>query len=482
MASPKSPRYAAYSYRSDPRHRQLEVDSVACKRQWHTERRCAATPLKVNDAEPSVDATVVLARYEEDCSWILSYPRCRFVVYNKGSPLPPEVLAHGRLEVVEKPNRGREGSSYIDYVREHYDDLPEVVVFSQVDPVDKVPDFYGFLDDVLDGSAPVDGYVGVGTMKFVPKWMANHPAHGVVQMYHALFAAGWDYDLFFPHGATMAVSRGAVLARSPTFWTVAHYLVDHDHGGVAARHAGHPENADATWGFEKCWPVVFDGGRTPSNPLEPLAPPPGPPADYDEPTALREARARAARLDAENAALKKALDDLSKRERRKHRQASLETMVVRPTAAAYASPPPPTPPPPPPRREALAARVHQDDMTAGSGNALQACVCSLVGAALEAAPNFVKEPSYEAAIGAFLAPRNLRAEKIKLPSDGLARFAGRLAILRGKSPRGDFGHVVVARCSGGNGADWAPVFDPHPDSTFLSRDEPYGWAMFFEAC
>ena len=41
-------------------------------------------------ARRRVDATVVLARYEEDCSRILLYPRCRFVVYNKGSPLPPE--------------------------------------------------------------------------------------------------------------------------------------------------------------------------------------------------------------------------------------------------------------------------------------------------------------------------------------------------------------------------------------------------------
>ena len=323
-APPRRTSYEAYAYRSDPRHRQYEVDSVACKRQWHTERACTPSPLRLNDAAPAVDVTVVLARYEEDVSWILSYPKVRFAIYNKGPELPAAVLAHGRLEVVAKPNRGREGASYIDYVRDHYDALPAVVVFSQAAPTDKVPDFYAFLDDVLDGSLRVDGYVPAGTLKFVPRWMAGHPAHGLVQMYHTLFAADWTYDLFFPHGATMACSGEAVRARSATFWQVAHHLVDHDHGGVAAHHAGHPENADATWGFEKCWPVVFDGGRTPANPLEPAGAP-----RHDPAGALCEATARADRLQAENAALKRAVYELTKRERQR-RRASLETAVVRP--------------------------------------------------------------------------------------------------------------------------------------------------------
>ena len=212
----------------------------------HTERACTPSPLRLNDAAPAVDVTVVLARYEEDVSWILSYPKVRFAIYNKGPELPAAVLAHGRLEVVAKPNRGREGVSYIDYVRDHYDALPAVVVFSQAAPTDKVPDFYAFLDDVLDGSLRVDGYVPAGTLKFVPRWMAGHPAHGLVQMYHTLFAADWKYDLFFPHGATMACSGEAVRARSATFWQVAHHLVDHDHGGVAA-HPGTSARARARW-------------------------------------------------------------------------------------------------------------------------------------------------------------------------------------------------------------------------------------------
>ena len=70
-----------------------------------------------------------------------------------------------------------------------------------------------------------------------------------------------------------------------------------------------------------------------------------------------------------------------------------------------------------------------------------------------------------------------------------------LCLLRGRSPRGNHGHVVLARLLGlgesgeqQRGAEgvqrcrWEMVHDPHPDSTFLApqSEEAYGWAMFFD--
>ena len=137
----------------------------------------------------------------------------------------------------------------------------------------------------------------------------------------------------------MAVSRSAITARSRTFWDVAHYLVDHDHGGPAARGAGCPNNADATWGFEKCWPIVFDSGRTPSNPLEdaPIAAA----ANDDDDDRLKDALARAARLQVETDRLKKTLYDAQLKAKRADvakSQAALENMVIRPPGYANAAP------------------------------------------------------------------------------------------------------------------------------------------------
>ena len=56
-----------------------------------------------------------------------------------------------------------------------------------------------------------------------------------------------------------------------------------------------------------------------------------------------------------------------------------------------------------------------------------------------------------------------------------------MCILRGKSPRGDHGHVVIAtiqRFMSEVSFDF--VWDPHPEATFLDRSEPFGWFMILE--
>ena len=69
-------------------------------------------------------------------------------------------------------------------------------------------------------------------------------------------------------------------------------------------------------------------------------------------------------------------------------------------------------------------------------------------------------------------------------------YDGRMCILRGKSPRGDFGHVVVARFVGScdtslhkmmltDAGAFRLVHDPHPSSEFLDEGEACAWAMFF---
>ena len=56
-------------------------------------------------------------------------------------------------------------------------------------------------------------------------------------------------------------------------------------------------------------------------------------------------------------------------------------------------------------------------------------------------------------------------------------FVDKICILRGKSPRGNFGHVVVARYK--KGGEFEMIHDPHPQNTFLDMSESFGWCMFF---
>ena len=147
------------------------------------------------------------------------------------------------------------------------------------------------------------------------------------------------------------------------------------------------------------------------------------------------------------------------------------------------------------------ATVHQTDFTAGSGNALQACVASLFALPLDTVPNFIElAEGYAEGIKAFVAgsfaPRKVAVGGTP-DGSGTAPAAGgdsahgslplpasdaaRLCLLRGTSPRGSFGHVVVARVTQCAPPVFEYVCDPHPDGTFLSESLPQNsWAMFFD--
>lgn len=66
----------------------------------------------------------------------------------------------------------------------------------------------------------------------------------------------------------------------------------------------------------------------------------------------------------------------------------------------------------------------------------------------------------------------------KEPSHFPSRFDNKTCILRGKSPRGSHGHVVVARHL--TNGKFEMLSDPHPDQTFLDKTEAPKWCLFFE--
>ena len=152
--------------------------------------------------------------------------------------------------------------------------------------------------------------------------------------------------------------------------------------------------------------------------------------------------------------------------------------------------------------------VFQDDISPAKGNALQAAVASILGMPLSEVPNFIAmEEGYEAAIARFyhqghrggadgrvcakltlegsrgsngeertsyeasgimyLRPDQSKPDEASnFPCTVPDEYNGKLCILRGKSPRGEFGHVVVARHVSGGKFDM--VHDPHPDGTSCS--------------
>lgn len=117
--------------------------------------------------------------------------------------------------------------------------------------------------------------------------------------------------------------------------------------------------------------------------------------------------------------------------------------------------------------------VSVDDMEAlpgdQRGNCLQACVASLLELPLDDVPHFVSYPMEEwwFVVERFFADRGLGICWQPLnPEHGGWAPLGVDVMVTGKSPRGEFNHVVLYR-------DWQLSHDPHPSGDGLDG-EPRG--------
>lgn len=67
---------------------------------------------------------LVVARFNEDMSWTLEYDESIRKIYNKGKD-------NLNIPSIKLPNIGREGHTYLEYIINNYNKLPDFVIFSQ---------------------------------------------------------------------------------------------------------------------------------------------------------------------------------------------------------------------------------------------------------------------------------------------------------------------------------------------------------------
>ena len=91
-----------------------------------------------------VDIKLVIARYNEKIDWIKSP---NHVIYNKGNQLndPTKI-------VIEMPNVGREGHTYLTHIVKNYNNLSDYTVFLQGDPFPHSGNLSLNLSKIITGS------------------------------------------------------------------------------------------------------------------------------------------------------------------------------------------------------------------------------------------------------------------------------------------------------------------------------------------
>ncbi len=90
---------------------------------------------------------IVIARYNEDVSWLKEFntETFNFKIYNKGEQ-------NIEFESIPLENFGRDAHTFITYIVENYNNLPEFVIFLQGNPIDHCGDVIQIIKNHNDES------------------------------------------------------------------------------------------------------------------------------------------------------------------------------------------------------------------------------------------------------------------------------------------------------------------------------------------
>ena len=159
--------------------------------------RCFDTRIAHAETSRSIAAShaMVVARYAEDVSWVGDAVRdsawlSSALIVNKGETAVDASGFPDGVRVTAAPNVGREGGTYLRYIVDNYDSLPDHLWFVQGDPFEHSPDFLRLLD--ADRVALYDPEFQPLTMRYNDKipptdtaWDTRHNLKGarVIQYY-----------------------------------------------------------------------------------------------------------------------------------------------------------------------------------------------------------------------------------------------------------------------------------------------------------
>jgi hypothetical protein len=186
------------------------------------------------------DPELVIARYNEDISWI-DRLSCKRTIYNKGASC-------GR-ECYTLPNIGRESHTYLHHIINNYDNLSDLTIFTQGDPFPHCRDFISKVQLIIEGGLDkpfrtlCDWLLQIQELK-CEYWPYDCWPNLVPEVAHSLFGEEFNRPIWFGAGAIFAVTKEAVYQHDLEFYQKAQEFHDTNNDGYA--HA-----------FERLWPTIF---------------------------------------------------------------------------------------------------------------------------------------------------------------------------------------------------------------------------------
>jgi hypothetical protein len=166
---------------------------------------------------------IIIARYREEIDWI-KYPDS--IIYNKG---PPLTTTH---PVIELPNIGREGHTYLTHIINNYDRLDDYTIFLQGNPFEHNrtlgPRIEALFQRIRSGESLK--YENL-TDWFLDSNISGCPHHKnlpLIECYEKIFGVALKEKAFkFGAGAQFLVSRETIRRRSVDFYKKILRLLDY---------------------------------------------------------------------------------------------------------------------------------------------------------------------------------------------------------------------------------------------------------------
>lgn len=171
---------------------------------------------------------LIIAKYNEDVSWLSTVKGYKIFIYDKSKDLP---------------NIGREAHTYIYHIVKNYENLSEINVFSQANPFDHCPEFIDKLEKVNTKYKYFEfSNIEISCNK---KGEPDHPDLPIEKIFKHLFPHKKCPEHFYSKGnAIFAVNKKRILFHPKEFYERALDLFDIE---------------KAPYAFERLWNIIFSG-------------------------------------------------------------------------------------------------------------------------------------------------------------------------------------------------------------------------------
>ncbi len=179
---------------------------------------------------------IVIAKYKEDISWVkdLKYP---YIIYDKSKDIP---------------NVGRESETYLRFILENYNNLPDYTVFLQGKPFDHLTiSSVEFINqqielskDIINTTVPLNNILNEQHNKYTR----------TKESYNTLFNNNLPAKFSFPPGAQFIVPKQCILCRPYKYYEEITKAIRENNNTKAKMN----NCLVCPWTIERMWLYIFD--------------------------------------------------------------------------------------------------------------------------------------------------------------------------------------------------------------------------------